>query len=255
MSGFFTRGQYASWGEKDIILTQNKLYFVTDGKCDIILDGIKHTVKKNELVLMPAGVRHSYGYSGNMPLKKYWCHFEATAGSVDLFDIFKISPVVCVKQPQRLTVLFEMLCANGDSISDEIRKKGVLMQIIALLLEYSDYKTSGCFAGEYPELRAVSEYMREHLADGITVEDIAKMLHLHPNYCIRVFKQSFGYSPVRFFNNLRLDRAKQLLTGTNAPLCEIGKNIGCRDAYSFSKFFKSGVGVSPTKYRKMYGQK
>lgn len=254
MSGFFVRGQYAAWGEQDIILTRNKLYFVTEGECSITVDGRKYTVKENELALMPAGVKHSYGYSENMALNKYWCHFDATAGGFDLFDIFKTVPVVCVKHPERLASLFKLLSSGGDTVADEINKKGALMQIIALFLEYADCKAESCFTGVGLELKAVVEYMREHLSDKVTVNDIAKMLHLHPNYCIRAFKQSFGYSPIHFFNNLRLDRAKQLLAGTNTPLCEIGKSIGCKDVYGFSKFFKSGVGVSPTKFRKMYGE-
>lgn len=65
------------------------------------------------------------------------------------------------------------------------------------------------------------------------------------------FKKSFGVNISEYVNGLRIEKAKQLLRGTEKPLGEIVTDIGYCDASSFVRKFKKEVGTTPGAYRKM----
>ena len=96
----------------------------------------------------------------------------------------------------------------------------------------------------------VIAYMEEHLEQRITRDDLARMLHLHPNYFNRLFKRVYGVSSQQMLRTLRLRRAMQLLENEDYTLDRIAAACGFGDAVYFSKVFKSSVGRTPGEYRR-----
>ena len=85
----------------------------------------------------------------------------------------------------------------------------------------------------------------------ITIDELAKIAHLHPNYFIRLFKKHIGMSPIHYLNKKRIEEAKYLLTYTNLPLKRINKKIGMSNIYYFSRVFKKYTGFAPSDYRQL----
>ena len=65
----------------------------------------------------------------------------------------------------------------------------------------------------------------------------------------RTFKAMYSTTPVKYINNLRLEKACALLTHTNLSIAEISDQCGFADSSYFSKTFKSAYGQSPANYR------
>ena len=65
----------------------------------------------------------------------------------------------------------------------------------------------------------------------------------------RLFKKIYGYSPIKFVQNIRINKAKQLLIDDNLPINQIALKCGYDDTFYFSRIFKQVTGLTPREYR------
>lgn len=93
-------------------------------------------------------------------------------------------------------------------------------------------------------------HILSHLADDLSVPDLAERVALSPAHFSRVFRQSTGYSPHEFIVLRRIDEAKNLLHTTALSVKEIAFRTGYRSEVNFIASFRSKVGMSPATFRK-----
>jgi AraC family transcriptional regulator len=99
-------------------------------------------------------------------------------------------------------------------------------------------------------LRAVVEYIEEHLDAGPTLEQMAAVARLSPYHFARQFKTATGRPPHQYVIMRRVERAKQLLqAGTDRSLAEVAACAGFSDQSVFCQHFKRLVGVTPGQFR------
>ena len=101
-------------------------------------------------------------------------------------------------------------------------------------------------------VRAAREYIKNHYAEPIRLEDAARAATYHPNYFSGVFKQETGMNFSEYLTEVRIDAAKELLRNTRMSIRAVAEQVGYKDEKHFSKSFKKTVGVSPKDYRKLY---
>jgi AraC family transcriptional regulator len=100
-------------------------------------------------------------------------------------------------------------------------------------------------------LRAVVEYVEEHLDAGLTVEEMARVARLSVYHFARQFKTAAGLSPHQFVIARRVERARLLLEGeSESPLAEVAADVGFCDQSQFTHHFKRLVGVTPGQFRR-----
>jgi AraC family transcriptional regulator len=101
------------------------------------------------------------------------------------------------------------------------------------------------------KLRAVVEYIEEHLDAGLTLEQMAAAAHLSAYHFARQFKAATGVPPHQYVLARRVDRAQQLLQPDgDLSLAEIAARAGFSDQSQFSHHFKRVVGVTPRQFRR-----
>jgi AraC family transcriptional regulator len=99
-------------------------------------------------------------------------------------------------------------------------------------------------------LRAVVEYVEEHLDAGPTLEQMAAVARLSAYHFARQFKAATGLPPHQYVIARRVERAKQLLqAGTDLSLAEVAAHAGFSDQSQFCQHFKRLVGVTPGRFR------
>jgi AraC family transcriptional regulator len=99
-------------------------------------------------------------------------------------------------------------------------------------------------------LRAVVEYIEEHLEAGPTLEQIAAVARLSAYHFARQFKRATGLPPHQYVILRRVERARQLLqTGTDLSLAEVAARAGFSDQSQFSHHFKRLIGVTPRQFQ------
>src|SRR5207245_11580636 len=99
-------------------------------------------------------------------------------------------------------------------------------------------------------LRAVLEYIEEHLDASPTLEQMAAVARLSPYHFARQFKTATGLPPHEYVIVRRVERAKQFLQGGgDLALAEVAAQAGFSDQSQFSRHFKRLVGVTPAPFR------
>jgi len=96
--------------------------------------------------------------------------------------------------------------------------------------------------------RAIAWFF-EHMADSPTIEEVALNIHVSPSHLRRLFMLIHKESPRLTFKRLRLQRALELLSETNAKLEEIATQCGYASASDFCRAFRSEFHVSPSAWR------
>ncbi|MDR0266723.1 response regulator [Paenibacillus sp.] len=97
--------------------------------------------------------------------------------------------------------------------------------------------------------RAIT-YIHEHLEQSLSLGQVARHVHMHPNYFSEVFKRETGQNYIEFVTQAKLRQAMALLSETPAKISEVAKRIGYEDIKYFNRLFKGFTGMTPSEYRK-----
>ena len=97
--------------------------------------------------------------------------------------------------------------------------------------------------------KRVVEFIEEHLAEDVSLAELAGLVDLSLYHFARAFKQSFGAPPHRYHMARRMDHARGLLQQRALSVTEIGIQTGFRDTSSFTRAFRKFTGLTPTEYR------
>lgn len=101
-------------------------------------------------------------------------------------------------------------------------------------------------------VKKVISMIHEFYQAGITLEEISLKLDMTPEYIGTLFHREMGVTFSSYIKNYRINKAKELLCGTQYKLYEISERVGYNDPKYFSKVFKEITGLLPTDYRKTY---
>ncbi|HEU5171565.1 MAG TPA: AraC family transcriptional regulator [Gemmatimonadales bacterium] len=91
------------------------------------------------------------------------------------------------------------------------------------------------------------EYLDEHLGEPVTLLDLAAAVGLSPFYFLRTFKRATGLPPHAYQNQLRLARARRLLS-LGEPPARVAAGLGFVDQSHLTRRFKAAFGVTPGQY-------
>ena len=99
------------------------------------------------------------------------------------------------------------------------------------------------------EIVQAVDYMKEHAHEKITLGQIAREVSLNDSYLSRLFKLETGRNIVHFLNELRMERAVELMKDPNLKLKEIAEKVGIEDPFYFNRLFKKHYNMSPSEYK------
>jgi LacI family transcriptional regulator len=116
-------------------------------------------------------------------------------------------------------------------------------------------KSSDLVAINHPGIARSLKYMREHCREPIGVNDLARAASMSVRAFHRAFFEHLGRSPGNELSRLRMERAKKLLSDSDARIYEIADKCGYENENSFWVAFRRATGMSPNRYRKEAGGK
>lgn len=125
---------------------------------------------------------------------------------------------------------------------------------VSLCCALLPYCTTGQPAS-YPiedAVRTCLKFMSEHGNEKITLEQMAALVHLHPNYLCTIFKEYTGKTIFDQLTKQRLRRASRRLRSTRLPVQQVAESCGFPSASFFTRKFRAVYGCTPTQYRKKY---
>ncbi|MCQ4087599.1 helix-turn-helix domain-containing protein [Saccharibacillus sp. JS10] len=99
-------------------------------------------------------------------------------------------------------------------------------------------------------MEEIASYIREHYQEELTLQDLADRFFLSREYISRRFKREFGENVFDYLANIRLERAKRLLLGSEMTVVRIAELVGYQDEKYFSRVFKKSTGCTPNEFRR-----
>ena len=142
----------------------------------------------------------------------------------------------------------------GGALAAESLANVLAVQLIRHSLAPRPPKLRNYGALSRARLRAVVEYIEEHLDSDVTLEQIATVANLSVFHFARQFKETVGMPPHQYVIVRRVKRAEQLLgPETDLSLAQIAARAGFSDQSQFSNHFKRVAGVTPMQFRRSAG--
>lgn len=245
---------FPGWNRTNETPSFNRLYYIERGEGTVWINGIAYEPKPGQLMIMPAGTTQTTETSRDNPYTRYFCHFDAHIGEWPLFPTPGKLYICDPPDPDVVRELFADMIERFQSnqFLSSLRIHATLLNLIALCLEaggYLNFMSEFMLNNDKEKLAHVLEYIEQRLGEPLSVEELADLIHLHPNYFIAYFKKFMGIPPMQYVQLKRMEFARTQLSHSDASISDIAEQTGM-DLPHFSKYFKKATGLSPSAYRR-----
>ncbi len=231
-----------------------EVYVVAEGEmAPVFADGRNVPLESAYVWIMPPGM--VYGWrSGPQPPRRYVIHFTTIPKTlhqvVDECGYFGRKLVDDeIDQIDKIYKRLEKHAMSFAPLSElKVEKAGI---DLALLLLTGVKLSSSVPLDKIDEERieSVLVWYREHMSECPTIDAVAAVINLSSGHLRRTFQRVRGCSPHVAFMQMRLDRAKELLSTTSQDLFQIARQCGFRSDSDFCRVFSKHCGISPHKWR------
>lgn len=239
--------------------------YIISGTANLLVGENEYLVQEDELYLTPAGGVHGYSAEETAGLKtlevKFEVHNRELAAKLSgLVDRIKFSDF-------KIRHILENLISEGLNkdpyYNDVINIK--FLEILMYLLRNREsliLDEPGLESDIHPEniretiltdntgLQNVLSYMERNIAIPLDLDTLAKVSGMAKFHFSRVFRSSYGITPMQYLNRLRMSRAKELMRYSDQNITQIANSIGFEDVHYFSRFFKQKENLTPYEYLK-----
>ena len=254
------------------VIFDYELIYVADGRCRITFDGKEILCKKGDAVLIPPGIPHKFENDG-VDFAQPHMHFdvyynknseitpisfktpdmmtEKELGLIqeNAFASLNLPYVFKPNNPEKFKkLLYDVIRYYSESRI--LCVKARVLELIGMILSQFDSGFEKAQSDAYDTVMTVKSYIDSNFMQILTLDSLALQFHTNKFTLIRNFKAAYGCSVMEYYKIKRMEYAKNALAGTSLSVSAVGEQLCFNDIYSFSRFFKNYVGVSPSEYRK-----
>lgn len=227
--------------------TQNKSCYVLScrisGESLFFYNDTSVTVKTGDILYIPYGS----SYSQECKSEEIICfHLEAYSSLADKILIFRNESKENI---DNICAAFKAASAewNNKEYNYEYRCMAILYEIL------SAYNIRFTESKKHPAiLKNAVNYLEGHISDlDFTIEKLCKETNISRVYFNKLFKNTYGITPIEYINNLRIKKAKFLLDSGNYTNGEIAQLCGFSDIKYFYVVFKKITGLTTKEYKSL----
>lgn len=249
-AGYFPEAHHHGISRKNG--TRSALLIVCQAGCGWVeLGGERLPVAAHEAVLIAPHQPHAYGASESNPWTIQWVHFMGSEVP-DWWEWHNLPAAGGVLTLAGAPVEQLHLADIHETLAQGYDQRHLLRAAASLRLALAQLTPGGSTApgrGSREAVEAVEAWMREHLAESVTLDQLARRASLSSAHFSSVFRLRFGFSPVDYFLRLKIRRACNLLDSTRWPVARVAEAVGIEDPFYFSRRFRKIMGMAPRDYR------
>jgi len=181
--------------------------------------------------------------------------FYRTSGNLDIMKARILELVVvisraAVESGAELNRLFGLNYNSILELSHITTYENVCLWVVKTLDAFMDtvYNTQSLKSSSF--LSPALDYIRTNYAESLTLDAVARHIHISSYYLSHLFKDELGITFVDYLTRVRVEEARQLLKHTEFSVQEIALRVGYEDPSYFCKVFKKATGQTPHRYRR-----
>lgn len=227
--------------------------YVERGFCNLFIDGEWKKLSSGSFVLFRPHEPQRYFYLKSDNSRSHYIHFSGVGCEhllkklgiyeIRYFDIGKSSTYERISEEMVSefsvrTPFYKDFCA-----SHLYRLLSIVGRKYALRKSKIDVKSE-------KRISTACRMIYENIDNVPSVKTLAEVCCLSQSRFLHLFRETVGKSLTEFVSFIRIERAKELLTLTDTPICDIAKALGYEDQNYFSRRFRKSVGCSPSQHRK-----
>lgn len=245
-----------------------ELVYICGGRATHYIGSQVYEVEPGDLLFIDVGQTHSFCNIDNLIylniLLKPAFISEELIDADTIFDVYTLSAFddfagTVEKSARRVSFRGAALLEVQGLLEQMLREfeekrvgyrsvlKGGLQILLAKTLRAM--RREGEVHGVDLQFSELVSYIEENLSQRLTPGDLAARCFYSPAYFCRVFKACYGVSPSAYIRKKRIDKAAQLLCGTEHRVEEVIRLVGYSDRKLFFKHFKEQTGKTPGAFR------
>lgn len=231
-----------------------QLIYVASGSGSIMIEGEDLEIKQGDVVFIAPSIEHAFNRSGS-DMTTYEIKFNIFEKELD--DIASSIGLLYYEEDNKIKNLILKIIEESQECKPYYKKsiENFLSQIIIYLtrtksmMEADEEKNLVFYEGHS------SIAVKTKLYFDLNYEKRVSLVHLAEEFCVsqshlcREFSKNFGLSPIKYLNNLRIEKAKELLSVSDFSVTEIAYKVGFSDIHYFSRYFNKQENKSPIQYR------
>lgn len=236
------------WHKSNICSKHYAIVFVLDGEAEYSIDGQQYLLHKNDLYIFSPNLPRTGKTSPHNPWSFISIMFDMELNETAR-NLFNCS-VLAWHNMEACQKLFSEASKTWTSRDPLFKTKcnilltDILYQLLLSSLSHRDVP-------HIKKLEYARSIIQENFKKELSVEALASTVDMSVSYFRRLFHKVYGYSPMQYITNLRIEYARDLLLSGEVNVTEAAHISGFDDIYYFSRLFKAKTGVSPSKLQKL----
>ncbi len=231
-----------------------EIYFLTKGSRMLVFSNCIYEVTAPAIIIIPPQTLHKT--EGGVFTRYNMIFYPQNLNKfqkyvLDKYELLLIKPdkSFC----EKIIELFEeFIPEKSDKYSSEIAET-IFSYFIYEISKIKDGISNKTINNDHlipPTILKVMHYLNNNLDKNITLDALCEKFFIAKSTLNYNFKRYTSYSPIEYFLNLKLEKAKQLLRDSKKSIEEISAECGFSSSNYFGTIFKNHIGTSPATYRK-----
>ena len=240
--------------QKGRILNEYQLLYLTEGEGIFESTNQKPTrIKQGDLFLLFPGEWHTYHPLPTKGWKSYWLGFKGKNmdDRVRAGFLSPTKPVYSVGFSSEIVHLYEEAFAKAKEEAAYAQQTlaGIANHLIGLMYSLERNNLLNKDQNRVDMINRARLRIREALESNLTIQQVAQELGISYSNFRKLFKEYTGVAPSMYQQELRLQRAKEMLSTTNMSIKEIAYRLNFESPDYFSSKIKIKTGIKPSDFR------
>ena len=231
-----------------------QLLYMAMGRAEHYLNGTWRRVEAGQAVLYLPNEPQFYLYRANTPVLCKWVHFSGAMAEelLETSGLRAAAPLMTVGESREISQLYDRMIQET-----QLKPPGYETMAAALLQELLSLtgrrlailRDEGKYKARQKLMRAV-EHMHYHYDEPQSIDQYAAQCGMSKYHFAHRFREYVGQSPYAYLTALRMERALELLSGSEMPVADVARACGYENPLYFSRIFSTRYGQPPTVYRR-----
>jgi len=231
------------------VLHEFQLVYITKGNGQYASQQIQQCdIQEGTVILIKPGEWHTYRPDETTGWESYWVGFSGLGAE----NLSSLNQLIKIGYDEEMVGLYRKILdvSNNERPGYQQLLSGILIHLVAYLFYRANDKNwrDKQVIDKIDKARLI---IREKLNTSISPEEIAASLNMSYTWFRRMFRKYTGLAPAQYIAQLKIQKAKELLSVSNKTIKEIAIDLGFESIDYFSTQFRKQTGQTPTQFRLM----